>query len=171
MFLILGATEKSSTPKMSELNDNKLGNAVTTKKSYVDLEAKKSKKSYPGSGFVLALISRLQKFQLYLGSQKTYYKGKLLKPDYIANFFRFISLAMIPMAAMAPSAVALYWAASGMSAVAVNLTLLSPKVQNLVRIPRPAGSSDTPYRDVLNNMKDRTDKTLAKLKNMFSKIF
>ena len=62
---------------------------------------------------------------------------------------------MIPLASLAPSAVALYWASSGVTAIALNLTLLSPKVRNLVRIPQVEKDSSTPYVDIINIIKTR----------------
>ena len=91
------------------------------------------------------------------------YREKFFKQEYIGNFFRIYSLMMIPLASLAPSAVALYWASSGVTAIAVNLTLLSPKVKNLVRIPQFEKDSKTPYVDVINDIKTRW-------KSLFEKI-
>merc|ERR1712186_215719 len=71
----------------------------------------------------IILESTFDKLKRYFRGQV--YQGKYLKPEYVSNFFRLFSILMIPMAALAPSAVACYWAASGLSALAVNLTLLS----------------------------------------------
>ena len=87
-----------------------------------------------------------------------------IKPDYVSNFFRFLSILMIPAAAVSPSAVAWYWMASGLSGLAVNLTLLSPKFRNLVKIPKLPENSDTPYRDVIDNVKGRLRRTVSRVK-------
>ena len=87
-----------------------------------------------------------------------------IKPDYVYNFFRFLSVLMIPAAAMSPAAVAWYWMASGLSGLAVNLTLLSPKFRNLVKIPRLPENSDTPYRDVIDNAKAKFRRTMSRVK-------
>lgn len=105
--------------------------------------------------------TRIEKIKSYLKSKS---QGMELKPEYMSNFFRVFSILMIPISALSPSAVSCYWATSGMTAIAVNLTLLSPKVQNLVRIPRLSEDSDTPYNDVFNNMKARVKKVTSKLK-------
>ena len=98
------------------------------------------------------------------------YREIFFKHDFIGNFFRIYSLIMIPLASLAPSAVALYWASSGVTAIAVNLTLLSPKVRNLVRIPQVEKDSSTPYVDIINIIKTRWKTIFEKVRaNLFAK--
>jgi len=85
--------------------------------------------------------------------------------DPIGNFFRVYSIFMIPLAATVPSAVALYWASSGVAGIIVNLTLLSPKVKKIVRIPEVEKISGNPYIDLANDIKIRWSKILKKNKD------
>ncbi|XP_074398221.1 cytochrome c oxidase assembly protein COX18, mitochondrial isoform X2 [Zonotrichia albicollis] len=65
------------------------------------------------------------------------------------NFFRAVSVVMIPLAATVPSSMALYWLASSVVGLCHNLVLRSPAFRRLCRIPRSPSHSDTPYRDLL----------------------
>jgi len=89
---------------------------------------------------------------------------KFWKYDPIGNFFRVYSIFMIPLAATVPSAVSLYWASSGVAGILVNLTLLSPKVKKLVRIPEVEKISGNPYIELANNIKTRWSKIMKKNK-------
>ena len=90
---------------------------------------------------------------------------KFWKYDPIGNFFRVYSIFMIPLAATVPSAVSLYWASSGVAGIIVNLTLLSPRVKKLVRIPEVEKISSNPYFELANNIKTRWSKILKKNKD------
>lgn len=153
--MLLGDTNKLSTPKKTDLNLEK----VEKQEHFVNPESQKS--LYDTLTADVIPETRIEKLKSYLKSK---IRGKELKPEYISNFFRVFSILMIPISALSPSAVSCYWATSGMTAIAVNLTLLSPKVQNLVRIPRLPQESDTPYKDVINNMKTRVKKVTSRLK-------
>lgn len=59
---------------------------------------------------------------------------------------------MVPLAALQPSALALYWATSGVVGVGMNLLLLSPTYRKLVKIPKISKDSETPYVDLKENM-------------------
>nr|XP_016850173.1 PREDICTED: mitochondrial inner membrane protein COX18 [Anolis carolinensis] len=69
---------------------------------------------------------------------------------YATNFFRGISIFMIPVAATVPSAIALYWVSSSFMGLLHNLLLRSPAFRRLCRIPRTKSDSDTPYRDIVS---------------------
>lgn len=56
-----------------------------------------------------------------------------------------LSLAMVPLAAYQPSAVALYWATSGVMAVILNLLLMEPRFRRAVRIPWVEQEPREPY--------------------------
>ena len=71
---------------------------------------------------------------------------------WVTRFLRGWAVAVVPIASVVPSAVALYWAASGISGVAVNLALKSPKVRRAVRIPDTPGESATPYANIASNV-------------------
>lgn len=80
----------------------------------------------------------------------------------VTYFLYSLAVLMVPLAAIQPSALALYWATSGAVGVAINLILLSPRYRDLVRIPRTPKDSDTPYTDVKNkflSMFSRTKET------------
>ncbi|KAM6402444.1 cytochrome c oxidase assembly protein COX18, mitochondrial isoform 1-T1 [Pluvialis apricaria] len=65
------------------------------------------------------------------------------------NFFRVVSVVMIPVAATVPSSMALYWLSSSFVGLLHNLLLRSPTFRRLCRIPRTKSESDTPYRDIV----------------------
>ncbi|KRT78446.1 hypothetical protein AMK59_8011, partial [Oryctes borbonicus] len=54
---------------------------------------------------------------------------------YITNFFRGISVVMVPLAACVPSCLALYWTISSSYGIVQTLILMSPKVKRICRIP------------------------------------
>ncbi|NWU65504.1 COX18 protein, partial [Pterocles burchelli] len=65
------------------------------------------------------------------------------------NFFRVLSVVMIPVAATVPSSMALYWLSSSCVGLSHNLLLRSPTFRRLCCIPRTKSESDTPYRDIV----------------------
>ncbi|XP_062350058.1 translation initiation factor IF-2 isoform X5 [Cinclus cinclus] len=67
----------------------------------------------------------------------------------VTNFFRVVSVVMIPIAATVPSSMALYWLSSSLVGLCHNLLLRSPAFRRLCRIPRTRSDSDTPYRDIM----------------------
>merc|ERR1712066_473062 len=71
---------------------------------------------------------------------------------WVTRILRGWAVAVVPIASVVPSAVALYWAASGICGVAVNLALKSPKVRRAVRIPDTPGESATPYVNIASNV-------------------
>ena len=104
---------------------------------------------------------RLKEMYFREYAQQSALRQKVFNSDNIGNFFRIYSIMMIPLASLVPSAVALYWATSGITGIAINLLLLSPKVRNIVRIPQvEKEESKTPYIDLLNNIKARWAKIL-----------
>ncbi|XP_032863668.2 cytochrome c oxidase assembly protein COX18, mitochondrial [Tyto alba] len=66
------------------------------------------------------------------------------------NFFRVVSVVMIPVAATVPSSMALYWLSSSFMGLSHNLLLRSPTFRRLCCIPRTKSDSDTPYRDIVS---------------------
>ncbi|NXA55077.1 COX18 protein, partial [Nothocercus julius] len=66
------------------------------------------------------------------------------------NFFRVMSVIMIPVAATVPSSMALYWLSSSFMGLSHNLLLRSPTFRRLCCIPRTQSDSDTPYRDIVS---------------------
>ncbi|KFP03688.1 Mitochondrial inner membrane protein COX18, partial [Calypte anna] len=61
------------------------------------------------------------------------------------NFFRMVSVVMIPVAATVPSSMALYWVSSSLLGLSHNLLLRSPTCRRLCCIPRTSSDSATPY--------------------------
>ncbi|NXW83710.1 COX18 protein, partial [Alopecoenas beccarii] len=66
------------------------------------------------------------------------------------NFFRMVSVVMIPVAATVPSSMALYWFSSSFVGLSHNLLLCSPTFRRLCFIPRTKSDSETPYRDIVS---------------------
>ncbi|XP_008495676.2 cytochrome c oxidase assembly protein COX18, mitochondrial [Calypte anna] len=66
------------------------------------------------------------------------------------NFFRMVSVVMIPVAATVPSSMALYWVSSSLLGLSHNLLLRSPTCRRLCCIPRTSSDSATPYRDIVS---------------------
>ncbi|XP_069710932.1 cytochrome c oxidase assembly protein COX18, mitochondrial [Phaenicophaeus curvirostris] len=71
------------------------------------------------------------------------------------NFFRVLSVVMVPIAATVPSSMALYWLSSSFVGLAHNLLLRSPAFRRLCCIPRTRSDSDTPYRDIVSALAAR----------------
>ncbi|KFQ21340.1 Mitochondrial inner membrane protein COX18, partial [Mesitornis unicolor] len=63
----------------------------------------------------------------------------------VTNFFRVVSVVMIPVAASVPSAMVLYWLSSSFVGLLHNLLLRSPTFRRLCRVPRTTSDSATPY--------------------------
>ena len=92
------------------------------------------------------------------------YDRKVAPPkmaQYFTNALRVFSVAMIPLASMVPSGLALYWATSASAGLAVNLILLSPKFRRLVKIPHTEMESARPYNRLAVKF---TDKVLRRSK-------
>merc|ERR1719369_821867 len=79
-------------------------------------------------------------------------------PQQISKFSRLdlllysISILMIPLASIQPSAVVLYWVTSGVMGVSINLLLLSPMFRRAVRIPKIPAELDNPYSALKDNL-------------------
>ncbi|GAB0189486.1 cytochrome c oxidase assembly protein COX18, mitochondrial [Grus japonensis] len=74
---------------------------------------------------------------------------------FVTNFFRVVSVVMIPVAATVPSSMALYWLSSSCVGLSHNLLLRSPTFRRLCRIPRTSSDSATPYRDIVSALTAR----------------
>jgi len=77
-------------------------------------------------------------------------------------FLYLLSAMMIPIAAMQPSAVALYWASSGAAGLVVNLVLMSPRLRRLVRIPKIPSEPQKPYTVVKENIQKQINRLIYK---------
>ncbi|XP_024120366.1 cytochrome c oxidase assembly protein COX18, mitochondrial [Oryzias melastigma] len=66
----------------------------------------------------------------------------------VLNGIRGFCVLMIPIAAMVPSSMALYWFTSSLVGFSHNLILRSPAVHKILRLP--TRRSETPYRDLLS---------------------
>ncbi|CAL4070411.1 unnamed protein product, partial [Meganyctiphanes norvegica] len=71
------------------------------------------------------------------------------------NFFRVLSIAMIPIAASVPSCVSLYWLTSSTCALVQRLILLSPMIRHKVGIPYSPLDISHPYQHLWNKLKER----------------
>jgi len=59
-----------------------------------------------------------------------------------------IAVLMVPLSAIQPSALPLYWATSGAIGIVHNLIVISPKFKKIVKIPQLPVDSITPYQDI-----------------------
>ena len=59
-----------------------------------------------------------------------------------------IAVLMVPLSAIQPSALLLYWATSGAIGIVHNLIVISPKFKKIVKIPQLPVDSITPYQDI-----------------------
>lgn len=59
---------------------------------------------------------------------------------------------LVPLSAIQPSGLSLYWATSGAVGILFNLIVVSPKFRRFVRIPHVPTESATPYLDIKHAM-------------------
>lgn len=83
---------------------------------------------------------------------------------YATNFFRLLSVGMVPIAATVPSALALYWTTSCAFGLVQNLVFLSPKFRRIVGVPETPSQLDDPYKHLADMTKERWNN----LQNIFS---
>ena len=81
----------------------------------------------------------------------------------VSTALRVLAMSMIPLAAVVPSAMSLYWLVSAYSGLAVNLAIMSPRVRNWTRIPESPLDNERPYRVVLENMQSKSSKIVNKI--------
>lgn len=74
---------------------------------------------------------------------------------YSTNFFRVLSVCMVPIAASVPSGLCLYWVSSSAFGLFQNLVLLSPKLKRLTNIPKVKSELEKPYAFLLDKIKAR----------------
>ncbi len=74
----------------------------------------------------------------------------------LTRVFRTVGVAMVPLAMQVPSALTLYWAASGSLGLVQTLALRYPAVRRVLRIPPTPSESRKPVRDLLKSMVTRT---------------
>ncbi|XP_059483679.1 cytochrome c oxidase assembly protein COX18, mitochondrial [Neocloeon triangulifer] len=74
---------------------------------------------------------------------------------YATNFFRVVSVIMVPVAASVPSCMSLYWTASSTCGLAHNMLLFSPKFRRLVRIPKSANELKNPYSNLVKHFQEK----------------
>lgn len=77
---------------------------------------------------------------------------------YTTNFFRIISIGMVPVAAYVPSGLCLYWVTSSAFGLVQNLILLSPRLKRLANFPKVNSELEKPYTFLLDNIKARIGK-------------
>lgn len=83
---------------------------------------------------------------------------------YTTNFFRILSVCMVPIAATVPSGLALYWTTSSAFGLTQNLVLMSPKLKKIVGVPDTPSQLDDPYKHLADMTKERWNN----LQNIFS---
>lgn len=83
---------------------------------------------------------------------------------YATNFFRVLSVCMVPIAATVPSGLALYWTTSSLFGLTQNLVLMSPKIKDIAGIPKTPSRLDDPYKHLADMTKERWNN----LQNIFS---
>jgi mitochondrial inner membrane protein COX18 len=74
---------------------------------------------------------------------------------YTVNFFRLISIGMVPLACYVPSALSLYWVTSSVYGLTQNLILLSPRVKRAVGIPKTPSEHEHPYQHLVDSLRNR----------------
>lgn len=74
---------------------------------------------------------------------------------YVTNFFRCLSLLLIPISATVPSAVCLYWTTSSLIGLGQNLFLMSNRVRHFCHIPDTPSTLDNPYLQLMVDIKER----------------
>lgn len=74
---------------------------------------------------------------------------------YMTNFFRVISVIMVPVAATVPSSMSLYWTTSSVCGLCHNLILISPKFRRLSRVPLTPKENANPYQSLINHFKNK----------------
>lgn len=83
------------------------------------------------------------------GKQKTLQKV-------MTNVFRVLVVVLVPISAMVPSALTLYWTCSSMYGLGQNLVFLSPKVRNAFGVPELKHvPKENPYQYLVKNMFSR----------------
>ncbi|CRK99575.1 CLUMA_CG012888, isoform A [Clunio marinus] len=101
-------------------------------------------------------VLNLTIIELQKASKKVQLNTKLQK--YATNFFRVLSVLMVPIAAYVPSGLCLYWVASSSFGLVQNLVLLSPRLKRFANIPKVDSEVDKPYTFLLNNIKGKFSK-------------
>jgi inner membrane protein COX18 len=74
---------------------------------------------------------------------------------YVTNFFRGLSIMMIPIASAVPSCVVLYWTTSSAFGLLQNLILISPKMKRVCKIPQTPSELKQPYQHLILGIKNR----------------
>ncbi|CAG0921588.1 unnamed protein product [Notodromas monacha] len=65
---------------------------------------------------------------------------------------RIMAIVMVPVAAMMPSCVTLYWATSSLAALMQNVVIKYPQVRRALGVPKTPSESETPFKDVWNGL-------------------
>ena len=71
------------------------------------------------------------------------------------KLFRILSVSIGLVACQLPSAMTLYWSTSSLFSLAQNSLLMLPKVRRKLKIPKTPSESTTPYKDIVNNLRQR----------------
>lgn len=102
-------------------------------------------------------IINLMVIQIQISIRKDGPGGRMRK--IATNAFRGFSILMIPIAAMVPSCLCLYWVSSSTYGLMQNLALVSPKVRSVLGIPELSHlPKDKPYLFLVNQILKRNNK-------------
>lgn len=114
----------------------------------------------PDSSWILPItlgVINLMVIQIQVSIRKDGPGGRMRK--IATNAFRGFSILMIPIAAMVPSCLCLYWVSSSTYGLIQNLVLISPKVRSGLGIPELSHlPKDKPYLFLLNQILSRNKK-------------
>ncbi|KAJ8954075.1 hypothetical protein NQ318_004380 [Aromia moschata] len=74
---------------------------------------------------------------------------------YLTNFFRGLSVFMVPIGASVPSCLVLYWTTSSTYGLIQNLVLLSPRVKRMCGIPKTTTELLEPYKQIADRIRTK----------------
>merc|ERR1711874_327082 len=80
----------------------------------------------------------------------------------VTVFLYFLSVMMIPITAIQPAALAVYWAASGSAGLLINLVIISPRVRRFVNIPKIPLEPENPYSVLKQNIVNKFKRISSK---------
>ncbi|XP_043264561.1 cytochrome c oxidase assembly protein COX18, mitochondrial [Colletes gigas] len=73
----------------------------------------------------------------------------------LTNFFRIITVCLVPIMAYIPSCLTLFWTSNNVYALSQTLLLLSPKIRRLGRIPKTDSELQHPYAELYKSVKQK----------------
>ncbi|KAL0104427.1 hypothetical protein PUN28_017275 [Cardiocondyla obscurior] len=95
--------------------------------------------------FVLPIVMALLNLAIIEITYITRVQKSTRWQKYLTNFFRIVTIGMIPIAMSVPSCLSLYWTTSSAFGLFQNLILLSPKLRRLTKVPTTTSELQHPY--------------------------